>query len=63
MGFVWDLIQQHQLQSRRTETEDLESRVATLEKEVADMRSLLNVLLERLEARFGEDVDGDGRIG
>lgn len=63
MGFVWDLIQQSQLADRRAETETLEARVAWLEEEVRTLRDVMDRLLERLEERFGEDVDGDGRVG
>ena len=63
MGFVWDLIQQSQLADRRAETETLEARVGGLEREVSELRTVMNRLLRRLEERFGEDVDGDGRVG
>ena len=63
MGFVWDLIQQSQLADRRAETETLEARVAWLEEELRGVREVMDRLLERLEERFGEDVDGDGRVG
>lgn len=63
MGFVWDLIQQSQLADHRAETETLEARVAWLEEELRGVREVMDRLLERLEERFGEDVDGDGRVG
>lgn len=63
MGFVWDLIQQSQLADRRAETETLEARIDWLEGEVSELREIMSRLLGRLEERFGEDVDGDGRVG
>lgn len=63
MGFVWDLIQQSQLADRRAETETLEARVSGLEQDVRELREIMGRLLRRLEERFGEDVDGDGRVG
>lgn len=63
MGFVWDLIQQSQLADHRAETETLEARVGMIEQDVQELREIMGRLLRRLEERFGEDVDGDGRVG
>lgn len=63
MGFVWDLIQHAQIEDRRAETETLEGRVRRLEDRIAELEGLLITLLERLEERFGEDIDRDGRVG
>ena len=63
MGFLWDLIQQGQISETKTAAETLEKRVAELEGQMADMRRIMRILLERLEQRFGEDIDRDGKIG
>jgi hypothetical protein len=63
MGFLWDLIQQSQIHEHRKTAESLEQRVAALERELDETRSLLRTLLERLESRLGEDLDEDGQIG
>ena len=63
MGLFWDLIQQSQIGKQREKTTSLEDRVACLERELHQTKSLLHTLVVRLEERFGEDVDGDGRIG
>lgn len=46
---------------RRTLT--LEKRVLLLEDELRATQDVLMRLIERLETRFGEDIDGDGEIG
>ena len=63
MGFLWDLIQHNQIQDQRRQAGTLDSRVTKLEEELLQTRKLLQTLLERLEAKFGEDIDKDGRIG
>ena len=63
MGFLWDLIQHNQIQDQRRQSETVEARVRRLEDELLQTRQLLQTLLERLEAKFGEDLDKDGRIG
>ena len=63
MGFLWDLIQQSQISRQQRSADTLEQRIAYLEREVEVMRDLQNTLLERLEKRFGEDIDQDGRVG
>lgn len=63
MGLFWDLIQQSQLQEQATRAGSLESRVATLEAELASTRQILSEALRRLETKLGEDLDRDGRIG
>lgn len=63
MGFLWDLIQHNQIQDQRRQADTLETRVTKLEQELLQTRKLLQTLLERLEAKFGEDIDKDGRIG
>lgn len=63
MGFLWDLIQHNQIQDQRRQAETIEARVRRLEEELLQTRQLLQTLLERLETKFGEDLDKDGRIG
>ena len=41
----------------------LEQRVAQLETELQQTRQTLHEALRRLEARFGEDLNGDNRVG
>ena len=63
MGFLWDLIQHNQIQDQRRQADTLETRVRHLEEELLQTRQLLRTLIERLEAKFGEDIDRDGRVG
>lgn len=63
MGFLWDLIQHNQIQDQRRQSDTLDARVRRLEEELLQTRQLLGTLLERLEAKLGEDLDKDGRIG
>lgn len=63
MGFVWDLIQHNQISKTREHAASLESRVANLEDELYRTQDLLRTLIIRLEQRFGEDIDSDGRVG
>ena len=63
MGFLWDLIQHSQIQDQRRQADTLETRVSQLEDELRQTRQLLRTLLERLEAKFDEDIDKDGRVG
>jgi hypothetical protein len=67
---LWDIIQQVQLGNRRAESEMLESRALSLEQRVIRMeeellrtRDQLKRLTDLLEQRFGEDLNGDGRVG
>jgi hypothetical protein len=63
MGFLWDLIQQSQISDRETHAQALEERVERLETELGETRFLLHEALKCLEARLGEDLDGDSQIG
>lgn len=63
MGLIWDLIQHGQISAAREQTSTLEQRVALLEDEVRLTNETLVRLLQALEKRFGEDLDGDNRIG
>ena len=63
MGLFWDLIQHNQIREAQDRAGSLEQRVAWLEQELADTNRTLLTLLQRLEQKIGEDIDGDGRIG
>lgn len=63
MGLIWDMIQHGQIQETQDRASSLEGRVARLEDEVRRTNETLVRLLEALERRFGDDLDGDGRIG
>lgn len=63
MGLFWDLMQQSQLHEHETRAGSLEARVAALEAELAQTRQILSEALRRLESKFGEDLDRDGRVG
>jgi chaperonin cofactor prefoldin len=63
MGLFWDLMQQSQISEQRNRAEDLEDRVRFLEVELRQTQSVLNKLITLLEEKFGQDIDGDGKIG
>ncbi|HVT45132.1 MAG TPA: hypothetical protein VMT00_12170 [Thermoanaerobaculia bacterium] len=63
MGFLWDLIQHSQIEEQRKRSGNLEARVAQLEEELRATRAIVHEALLRLEARLGEDLNRDGRIG
>lgn len=63
MGFIWDIIQHGQISDTQRRAETLEQRVADLESEVRRTNEALMKLLRGLEKRFGEDLDGDNRVG
>jgi hypothetical protein len=62
MGLFWDLIQQSQISQQRSSTESLEQRVRELESDLREVKQIQLRLLETLEAHFGRDIDGDGRV-
>jgi hypothetical protein len=63
MGLIWDLIQHGQIERTNIRAEGLELKVARLERELQTTNETLMKLLRALEQRFGEDLDGDRRIG
>jgi predicted nuclease with TOPRIM domain len=63
MGLIWDLIQHGQIREGQQRTGSLEDRVSRLEDEVSRTNEMVVRLLQALEKRFGEDLDGDGRVG
>lgn len=62
MGLIWDLIQHSQISETRSQADSLEQRVEELESQLRRTNDTLVQLLRALERRFGEDLDGDGRI-
>lgn len=63
MGLIWDLIQHGQISDAQSRTEGLEERVARIEDGLRRTNETLIRLLQAMEERYGEDLDGDGRIG
>jgi hypothetical protein len=63
MGLIWDLIQHGQISEAHGRTDSLEQRVEALEIELRKTNQTLMRLLRALETRFGDDLDGDGRVG
>lgn len=63
MGLFWDLIQQSQISEQSNRAENLENKVVRLENDLYQTRVLLHKLVQRLEEKFCEDIDGDGTIG
>jgi len=63
VGLFWDLIQQSQISRQQERSSSLETRVALLERDLADLQRTMRTLLERLERHVGADIDGDGRVG
>lgn len=63
MGIFWDLIQQDELQKQEEKANSLEDRVAQLEQELANTKTLLRKTLVALETHLTTDIDGDGKMG
>ena len=63
MGLFWDLYQQSQISDQSSRSDSLDREVSRLRSELRDTRVLLHDLIKRLEEKFGEDIDKDGRIG
>ena len=63
MGLFWDLIQQGQISKQSQHARSLEDRVRNLEDQMAKQQHLVLDLLQILEEKLDEDLDGDGRIG
>ena len=63
MGLIWDMIQHTQINEQKERSSSLEGRIEDLETELRKTQELLMEMVSRLEARFGEDFDGDGRVG
>jgi hypothetical protein len=63
VGFLWDLIQQSEINKHGQRAATLEGRVAALEASLEQTNDLVRVLLQRLEHQLGKDLDGDGAVG
>lgn len=63
MGLLWDLMQNSAISRQRRKSSSQEGRITELETEVDELKKLLKAVVERLERRFGEDLDRDGKIG
>ena len=57
------MIQHGQIQDSHRRADTLEQRVDQLEDELRRTNMTLMKLLGALEKRFGEDLDGDNRVG
>ena len=67
MGLLWDLVQQYQLSDLAS---DQEKRSSAHGQDVGELRAELRRtqlavahLIDLLELRFNDDLDGDGRVG
>lgn len=56
MGMLWELFQQSQIWGNEASTSSVEQRVERLENVVKE-------LIQILEKKTGEDIDGDGNVG
>jgi len=63
MGLFWDLLQQSQISDQHKRAETLEMRVQFLREELRETQKTLHELIQLLEQKFGEDIDGNGRVG
>ena len=74
MGLLWDLIQQCQISNQRSDldlhsrvsadrSDVLSDRIAELDEQLKETRSILDRLIVVLEQRMGEDLNRDGFVG
>ena len=63
MGLFWDLIQQSQISDQGQRSDSLENQVYCLQQELQQTRTVLHKLIMIMEEKFGEDIDGDGKLG
>jgi uncharacterized protein YPO0396 len=63
VGLIWDIIQHGQIADSKQHAQTLERRVERLEADLQRTNEALVKLLRGLEKRFGEDLDGDSRVG
>ena len=63
MGLIWDIIQHGQIADSQKRASTLEHRVEALERDLQRTNETLMKLLKALEQRFGQDLDGDNRVG
>ncbi len=60
---LWNIIQHEQIRAQNKSADSLEKRVQNLEEELFKTRKSLHKLTMILEKKFGEDLDGDNKIG
>ena len=63
MGLLWEMAQQGQQRRTAATAVSLDQRVSDLEERLEAQTRLLGMLVQKLEQRFGEDLDEDQRIG
>ncbi len=67
MGLLWDLIQQYQIgENSKASASDSASKgqeIGELRAELKRTQLALAHLIDLLEIRFNDDIDGDGQIG
>ena len=63
MGLLWEMAQQGQQRRTAATATSLEQRVSDLEERLETQTRLLSTLVQKLEQRFGEDLNEDQRIG
>jgi hypothetical protein len=63
MGIFWDLLQQDELDKQQQQANSVEERVALLEEDLKNTKTLLRKTLEALEQHVDKDIDGDGKLG
>ena len=63
MGLFWDLLQQSQISDQGQRSDSLENQVYCLQQELQQTRTVLHKLIMIMEEKFGEDIDGDGKLG
>jgi hypothetical protein len=67
VGLLWETYQQvsnqHQDNLQDEAQQTMAQRLAWLEEIVRQQNQVLGMLIQQLEVRFGEDLNGDRRIG
>jgi hypothetical protein len=63
MGIFWDLMQESKLEDQQKQADNIEDRVAYLEKELKNTNEVLRKTLVALENHLNVDIDGDGVTG
>lgn len=63
MGLLWEMAQQGQQRRTAATATSLDQRVSDLEERLETQTRLLSTLVQKLEQRFGEDLNEDQRIG
>ena len=66
MGLLWDLVQQYQIcenQQAAASAGKKDPAIGELQAELKRTQMALAHLIDLLELRFNDDIDGDGKIG